>query len=61
MMMKSAKEIWDFLNKEYKEDERIKGMKALNLIRKFEMQKMKESEIVKEYIFWLTSQHCKSN
>nr|KYP39377.1 hypothetical protein KK1_039313 [Cajanus cajan] len=33
MMIKSAKEIWDFLKKEYEEDEGIKGMKALNLIR----------------------------
>ncbi|OIT32681.1 hypothetical protein A4A49_07833 [Nicotiana attenuata] len=30
-------------------DERIRGMKVLNLIREFELQKMKESETVKEY------------
>ena len=27
----------------------IKGMQALNLVREFEMQKMKESETIKEY------------
>ncbi|XP_075099447.1 uncharacterized protein LOC142176225 [Nicotiana tabacum] len=30
-------------------DEKIRGMKLLNLIREFELQKMKESETVKEY------------
>ena len=34
---------------EYEGDERIKGMQALNLVREFEMQKMKESETIKEY------------
>ena len=34
---------------EYEEDERISGMKVLCLIRDFELQKMKESESVKEY------------
>ena len=27
----------------------IKGMQALNLVREFEMQKLKESETIKEY------------
>ncbi|XP_047260646.1 uncharacterized protein LOC124893839, partial [Capsicum annuum] len=49
MNFKSAKEIWDYLKEEYIRDERIRGMKVLNLIREFESQKMKESEIVKEY------------
>ncbi|KAL0329289.1 UNVERIFIED_CONTAM: hypothetical protein Sradi_4915600 [Sesamum radiatum] len=49
MTIKSAFEVWNFLTKEYEEDERIKGMKILNLIREFELQKMKESEMVKEY------------
>ncbi|XP_022953040.1 uncharacterized protein LOC111455561 [Cucurbita moschata] len=39
----------DYLKAEYKEDERIRGMKVLNLIRNFELQKIKESESVKEY------------
>ncbi|KAL2249451.1 UNVERIFIED_CONTAM: hypothetical protein Sindi_2418800 [Sesamum indicum] len=43
MTMKLAFEIWNFLKKEYEGDERIKGMKILNLIREFELQKMKMS------------------
>ncbi|XP_073138739.1 uncharacterized protein [Henckelia pumila] len=49
MTLKTAKEIWDFLKKEYEGSERIKGMQVLNLLREFEMQKMKESETIKEY------------
>ncbi|XP_022931554.1 uncharacterized protein LOC111437700 [Cucurbita moschata] len=49
MSLKTAKEIWDYLKAEYEGDERIRGMKVLNLIRDFELQKMKESESVKEY------------
>ena len=36
-------------------DARIKGMKVLNLIRDFELQKMKESETIKEYFKRLLS------
>ncbi|XP_015576935.2 uncharacterized protein LOC107261514 [Ricinus communis] len=49
MTMKSTFEVWNFLKEEYEGDEKIKGMKVLNLIREFEVQKMKESETVKEY------------
>ena len=49
MSMKSAFEVWNFLKNEYEGDERIKGMQILNLIRKFELQKMKDYETVKEY------------
>lgn len=49
MTCTSAKAIWDFLKKEYEGDERIRGMKVLNLIREFEMQQMKESETIKDY------------
>ena len=49
MSLKTAKEIWDYLKAEYEGDERIRGMKVLNLIRDFELQKMKEFESVKEY------------
>ena len=41
--------MWDYLKKEYAGDEKIKGMQVLNLIREFELQKMKESETIKEY------------
>ncbi|KZV25305.1 hypothetical protein F511_07437 [Dorcoceras hygrometricum] len=49
MSLKSAKEIWDYLKIEYEGDERIKGMQVLNLIREFELQRMKDSETIKEY------------
>ncbi|PNX83209.1 hypothetical protein L195_g039248, partial [Trifolium pratense] len=49
MTLKSAKAIWDFLKQKYEGNEKIKGMQVLNLIREFEMQRMKESETIKEY------------
>ncbi|XP_055823339.1 uncharacterized protein LOC129891888 [Solanum dulcamara] len=49
MILSSAKAIWDFLEKEYHGDKRIRGIKVLNLVREFEMQKMKEYETIKEY------------
>ena len=49
MTIKSAFEVWNFLKKEFEGDEKIKGMKILNLIREFELQKMKDSETIKEY------------
>ncbi|KAH9697052.1 hypothetical protein KPL71_023444 [Citrus sinensis] len=49
MSFKTAKSIWDYLKEEYAGAEKIKGMQVLNLIREFELQKMKESETIKEY------------
>ncbi|KAJ8751984.1 hypothetical protein K2173_000730 [Erythroxylum novogranatense] len=49
MNLESAKEIWDYLKKEYQGSERTKNMQILNLIREFEMVKMKESESIKDY------------
>ena len=49
MTLKSAKAILDFLKQEYEGNEKVKGMQVLNLIREFEMQRMKESETIKEY------------
>ena len=49
MNLESAKDIWEYLKKEYKGNERTKNMQVLNLIREFEMLKMKESETIKEY------------
>ncbi|XP_049381416.1 uncharacterized protein LOC125845984 [Solanum stenotomum] len=49
MSLKTAKKVWDYLKEEYYGDERIKGMQVLNLIREFELQKIKESETVKKY------------
>nr|KYP36000.1 Copia protein [Cajanus cajan] len=37
MTIKSTFQIWNFLKDEYEEDERIKGMQALNLVREVEM------------------------
>lgn len=47
--LKSANEVWDCLKTEYEEDERIRGVQGLNLVREFELQRMKESETIKEY------------
>eukprot|EP00257_Ricinus_communis_P019052 XP_015577922.1 uncharacterized protein LOC107261659 [Ricinus communis] len=47
--MRTAKEIWDFLKQEYEGDERVRGIKSLNLCREFELEKMKELETIKEY------------
>ena len=49
MSLKTAKEIWEFLKTEYEGDERIQGMQVLNLMRDFELQKMKKTESIKEY------------
>jgi len=37
MTLKSLKEIWEYLKAEYERNEKIQGMKVLNLIREFEM------------------------
>nr|KYP70614.1 hypothetical protein KK1_009835 [Cajanus cajan] len=49
MTLKSAKIIWDYLKKEYAEDERIRSMQVLNLMREFEIQRMKETKTIKQY------------
>ncbi|KZV45740.1 hypothetical protein F511_41796 [Dorcoceras hygrometricum] len=49
LSLKSAKDIWDYLKIEYEGDERNKGMQVLNLIREFELQRIKDSETIKEY------------
>ena len=49
MTLKSPKGIWEYLKAEYEGNENIGGIKVLNLIREFEMQRMKESETIKEY------------
>ncbi|XP_010523618.1 PREDICTED: uncharacterized protein LOC104801932 [Tarenaya hassleriana] len=50
MGLESAKEMWDFLKKEYEGDEKINGMKVMNLLREFERQQMKGSESIKDYV-----------
>eukprot|EP00256_Glycine_max_P069173 XP_025983768.1 uncharacterized protein LOC106798144 [Glycine max] len=49
MTLKSPKAIWDYLKKEYTGDDRIQSMQVLNLRREFELQRMEESETIKEY------------
>ncbi|RVW25364.1 hypothetical protein CK203_108181 [Vitis vinifera] len=55
MKIDSAAEIWEYLKEEYKGDERIKNMQVMNLIREFEMKKMRESDVVKDYAAQLLS------
>ncbi|KAF3618440.1 putative aspartate and glycine-rich protein-like [Capsicum annuum] len=43
------KKVWDYLKTEYEGDERIRGMQVLNLVREFELQRIKLSETIKEY------------
>ncbi|XP_010521518.1 PREDICTED: uncharacterized protein LOC104800423 [Tarenaya hassleriana] len=50
MHLESAKQMWYFLKAEYEGDEKIRGMKVLNLMRDFERQQMKKSETVKDYV-----------
>ena len=49
MTINSPKEIWDYLTEENEGDEYVCGMQALNLLREFEVQKMKESKTIKWY------------
>ena len=49
MNLESVKSIWDYFKKEYQGNERTKNKQALNLIREFEMLKMKETETIKDY------------
>ena len=49
MALKSVEKIWHYMKEEYVGDERIWSMKVLNLIREFELQKMKEFETIKEF------------
>jgi len=46
MTLKTAKKIWDFLKQDCEENKRIEEMQVLNLIKEFDMQKMKTT---KEY------------
>ncbi|KAA0048535.1 uncharacterized protein E5676_scaffold600G001730 [Cucumis melo var. makuwa] len=39
MTLRSTYEIWNYLKSEYEEDERIKGIRVLNLIREFDCRR----------------------
>ncbi|XP_019430190.1 PREDICTED: uncharacterized protein LOC109337631 [Lupinus angustifolius] len=49
MTLKIGCEIRNFLKHEYKSNEMVKGMQVMNLIREFEMQRMRDLETIKEY------------
>ncbi|KAF9672624.1 hypothetical protein SADUNF_Sadunf11G0061900 [Salix dunnii] len=49
MSLKTTKEIWDYLKIEYEGVERIQGMQVLNLMRDFELHKMKKTKSIKQY------------
>ncbi|KAH6783193.1 hypothetical protein C2S52_008152 [Perilla frutescens var. hirtella] len=49
MNLETANQIRDYIKKEYEGNERTKNMQALNLIRQFDIMKMKESETIKDY------------
>ena len=45
----SPKEVWDKLKEEFEGSDRVKAVKLLTLKREFEMLKMNEGEIIKDY------------
>ena len=49
MTYESSKEAWDKLKEDFEGNNQTKLMQILNLKKEFEIQKMKESESVKEY------------
>ncbi|KAL4292046.1 hypothetical protein GQ457_14G011990 [Hibiscus cannabinus] len=48
MNFETPTKIWEHLKEKYAENEKMKSMKVINLLREFEMKKMKESDLVKE-------------
>jgi len=49
MCLKLTKAIWDYLKVACLGDERIRSIHLLNLMRKNKLQRVKESETIKEY------------
>ncbi|RVW46097.1 Retrovirus-related Pol polyprotein from transposon RE1 [Vitis vinifera] len=49
MQLESAAEIWKHLREKYQGNERVRNMQVMNLIREFEMVRMKESQTIKDY------------
>lgn len=49
MHLDSPKAVWDKLMETFEGDERVKASKVLTLKREFELQKMKDDELVKDY------------
>ena len=49
MDLESPKEAWDKIKEEFQGSEKTRQLQVLNLRREFELLRMKEIEIVKEY------------
>lgn len=50
MTFNSPKKVWDKFRKEFQGSEQTRQIQILNLLREFEVLKMKDDESVKEYI-----------
>ncbi|KAL9247956.1 hypothetical protein vseg_021325 [Gypsophila vaccaria] len=55
MTCETPKKAWEVLKQEFEGNEQTKLMQVLNLKREFEMQRMKKSELIKEYVGKLMS------
>ena len=53
MHFKTAKDIWDKIQKIYERDTKFKGAKLQTLISKFEQLNMKEDEEIATYFIWV--------
>lgn len=49
MTHKTTKLIWNYLKEKFAGDELTQGMQVLNLMRESELEKMKESDVIKAY------------
>nr|XP_027102881.1 uncharacterized protein LOC113724149 [Coffea arabica] len=49
MTCETAKEVWDSLTVAFQDNDRIRQMQVLNLMREFELLRMKNKENIKEY------------
>jgi hypothetical protein len=55
MTLKTAKKIWDFLKQDCEENKRIEEMQVLNLIKEFDMQKMKTTKKYNERLLGIVN------
>ena len=59
MTCESTNKAWDALKDEFEGNEQTKLMQMLNLKRELEMQKMKKTDTIKDYVVKLMT--CESN
>ena len=50
MSCETPKEVWDKLKEMYLGSDRTRQMQILNLMRQFEVLRMKDNEFIKEYV-----------